>query len=174
MKFLSQHGSKLVDQISTREREIGVIQKGKEYIWTQLFKDIRRFFRLMFKLRFHRSDKRRNENRTHLIRRFITEIGMTIVEFDEQEAFHFFYPVLTKLRKETEPKFINENLSIKIFYEFRETTRDLFVKHSLFSQLTWFFVLNFSEEYLSKMNYGFKTNTEKIVKRLIKLYTDKP
>ena len=162
----------VVEQISTREREIGVIQKGGEYIWSQFFKDIRKFYRLMFKLRFHRSDKRKNENRTTLIRRFVYELGMTIVDFDEQEAFYFFYPILTKLRKDSEPKITNENLAISVFKQFNEASKDLFIKHILFSQLICFFLLNFSEEYINKMNYGFRVNLQKISKRLIKLYTD--
>lgn len=95
---------KLIDQVSMREREIGVIQKGTIFVWIQLFKDVRRFYRLMFKLRFHRSDKRKDNNRGNLIKLFISELGMTSVEFDEDEAYNYFYPVLTKLRKDFEPE----------------------------------------------------------------------
>lgn len=43
-----------LDNLSKRERDIGFLQKGEEFVWVQLLKDIMRFFRLVFRLRFHR------------------------------------------------------------------------------------------------------------------------
>mmetsp|Transcript_13044 Transcript_13044/g.15035 ORF Transcript_13044/g.15035 Transcript_13044/m.15035 type:complete len:236 (+) Transcript_13044:191-898(+) len=63
--------SKMLGESSTREREIGVLQKGNKFVWLQFFKDVRKFYRLIFKLRFHRSDKRSDENRAGLVQKLL-------------------------------------------------------------------------------------------------------
>lgn len=162
--------TRLLDQVSMREREIGVIQKGMIFVWVQLLKDVRRFYRFMFKLRFHRSDKRKDNNRRHLINWFISELGMTIVDFDENETYNYFYPVLTKLRKDFEPEWTKNTPISKIFTENNFRNKDEFLSDALCSQLLWFFLFNFSEEYLNKMNYGFKDKVQNIIKELISMY----
>ena len=161
-----------MDQVSIREREIGVIQKGNLFVWVQLLKDVRRFYRLMFKSRFHRSDKRKdNNNRGNLVRWIITELGMETVEFDENEAYNFFYPVLAKLRKEVEPELTNNTPISKIYIENTYKNRDEFLMDGLCSQLLCFFILNFSEEYWSRMYHSFKNEVQTIINSLINKYT---
>jgi DNA-binding transcriptional regulator GbsR (MarR family) len=43
-----------LDQHSSRERELQVYQHDMKFVWVQFFKDVRRFYRIMFRLRFHR------------------------------------------------------------------------------------------------------------------------
>lgn len=64
-----------LDNLSKRERDIGFLQKGEEYVWVQLLKDIMRFYRLVFRLRFHRCDKRNDNNQETLVETIIYELG---------------------------------------------------------------------------------------------------
>lgn len=64
-----------LDNLSTRERDIGFLQKGKQFAWIQFFKDVMRFYRLIFRLRFHRCDKRNDDNQQSLVDTIIYELG---------------------------------------------------------------------------------------------------
>jgi hypothetical protein len=63
--------------LSARERNLGIINKGTRYVWVQFFKDIQKFFRLVFRLRFHRCDKRNDVNQRVIIDSILGELGMS-------------------------------------------------------------------------------------------------
>lgn len=91
--------TEMLSKISKRERELGVIQKGTGYALKQLLSDVQRYFRLIFKHRFHRLDKRNNEKSEALAERMLFELGINHKE-DLKRAFNYFYPILNKLRKD--------------------------------------------------------------------------
>ena len=96
-----------IKKFSQRERQHGILRRARgnseflgynEYAWTQLLKDIQKFLRLIFKKRFHRLDKRNDSKRGQLVKSILKELGISH-EGTCEKAFHYFYPVLTKLRK---------------------------------------------------------------------------
>jgi hypothetical protein len=126
----------LLGNISGKERRIGVIQKGEKFVWTEFFKDLRKFFRLIFKLRFHRCDKRKDSNRRVLIDTVLHDLGITASEYDTNEIFYFFYPYLNKLRKENivDEKF-KSNYFSQVFATYNDRNKKRFVYDLLGSQL---------------------------------------
>lgn len=87
-----------ISNSSNKERKNGVIHRGQKFVWEQVLKDIQKFYRLLFKHRFHRLDKRNDELREVLVQKSFEELGLNHTG-DYQRAFHYFYPVLNKLRK---------------------------------------------------------------------------
>ena len=68
------------------------------YAWTRMLKDIQKLYRLIFKKRFHRLDKRDDSKSATLVKKFMSEIGITH-EGDVMLIFHYLYQQLHKLRK---------------------------------------------------------------------------
>ena len=62
-------------KISAEKREAWLNHKGEEYVWLEIFKDIRKFYRLIFRVRFHRNDKRNDDNSMTLVKTFVKEMG---------------------------------------------------------------------------------------------------
>lgn len=96
-----------IRKFSHKERQNGILKKGRynsdtmaynEYAWTQFLKDVQKFLRLIFKKRFHRLDKRNDSKRGKLVSCILNELGIKY-QGNCEKAFHYFYPVLTKLRK---------------------------------------------------------------------------
>mmetsp|Transcript_25614 Transcript_25614/g.28437 ORF Transcript_25614/g.28437 Transcript_25614/m.28437 type:complete len:108 (+) Transcript_25614:442-765(+) len=52
--YVTPHWNLHLESISERERSIGIINGGQKFAFAQFFKDIQKFFRLIFRLRFHR------------------------------------------------------------------------------------------------------------------------
>ena len=102
-EFLEDHVSPqwntYLKGVSERERSIGLINKGAKFWWVEFFKDIQKFYRLIFRLRFHRWDKRKDKNRGPLVKVILSELGIHCKKYDFSEVFWFFYSVLNKLRK---------------------------------------------------------------------------
>jgi len=97
-EYILPKWEKVLASISKREREQGIIRKGEEFAWKQFLNDIQKFYRLIFKHRFHRLDKRDDSNSEVLAERILSELGIKY-KGDFKKAFHYFYPVLFKLRK---------------------------------------------------------------------------
>lgn len=161
----------MLQNISEREREIGVIQKGIGFTWTQFFKDIRKFYRLYFRHRFHRCDKRKDSNKARLISTVLNELGINTTDFDADEVFYFFYPVLDKLRKgrSKSAQEIPSTFS-QVFNKYSEEGKDEFLFHPLSSQLVCFFIMNYGDYYVNKMKNSYKVKLEKIIEELKKIY----
>jgi hypothetical protein len=130
--------SLILSSISVKERRIGVIQRGTPYVWTTLFKDIRRFYRLIFKHRFHRCDKRKDSKRQLLVSTILKNLGILEYDYDVNQIFNFFYPVLDKLRKGNSSA--NKNESEKdyfsqVFVTYSKENTNKFLKNNIGSQL---------------------------------------
>jgi len=117
-----------LESISSRERDIGVVNKGRKFVWLQLFKDIRKLYRLVFRTRFHRCDKRRDANQGAIVNSILGELGLDSGCYNTFEIFSFFYPVLAKLRRN--PTFQEEVKTFsKVFDANTRENREEFMSH---------------------------------------------
>lgn len=86
--------------ISQRQRAMCIKQGRMTYAIKEFCKDIRNFYRIMFRLRFHRSDKRLDGNNNKMIKGFLNELGMIYEESEiTDDLFTFFYKVHFNQRK---------------------------------------------------------------------------
>lgn len=160
--------SVFLNNLSTRERDIGFLQKGTEFAWIQFFKDVMKFYRLIFRLRFHRCDKRNDDNQQSLVETIIYELGFKQWDYDLEEVFQFFYPVLDKLRKTSKVKQGPKFKSFTLIYEsYSEENLQIFISNGLSRQLLAFFILNYSETYQKKMEGSFKEEVKDIISKWI-------
>lgn len=154
-----------LDQHSSRERELQVYQHDMKFVWVQFFKDVRRFYRIMFRLRFHRWDKRKDFNRDSLVTTILEDLGMPEVLYDKDKLFGFFYPVLSKLRKGN-PQQEAESEDKMFKFESKDGC-DEFMRDALWANLIYFFIVNYAETYLNHMGGVFKKKVSKIIKVLV-------
>ena len=87
-------------KISQKQRSLCIKQVRSNYVEKEFCKDIRNFYRVMFRLRFHRSDKRSDGNNGRMVQVFLNELG--VFHYDNEitdEVFTFFYKVHYNQRK---------------------------------------------------------------------------
>ena len=159
-----------LNKISMRQRELCINQKRPNFLWREFLKDLRNFYRLMFRLRFHRSDKRSDDNSSMIVETILKEIGISLKGYDNfEDAFQFFYKVHYNQRKGVEdfvelPTLLNS--SFRVFESYSDENRDVFINDYLGSRLIYYFIVNFGEVYLSKMRGQFKDQVNAIMKEL--------
>jgi hypothetical protein len=125
-------------------------QVTDDYLWIKVLRDMRDFFRIIFKSRFHRSEKRDDSNRDLLVKIFLEELGITDAAYvNTISVFDFLYKAHYKARSTNEGKKFREIINstpMRIYY--CEASRDKFLQDDLCSRLLYYFLFNFGEMYL--------------------------
>lgn len=140
------------------------------------FKDIRRFYRLIFKHRFHRCDKRKDSKRQLLVSTILKNLGIIEYDYDVNQIFNFFYPVLDKLRKgncSADKGISQKDYFSDVFVSYNKEKYKNFLEDGIGSQLIWFFLFNYSESYLKAMEIDFRVHAKNIIKELIDKFSNK-
>ena len=96
---------------------------------------MRDFYRIIFKSRFHRSEKREDSNRDVLVKIFLEELGITgISNINTISVFDFLYKAHYKARGTNEGmkfKEIINSTPMRIYYYYSENSRNHFLNDDL-------------------------------------------
>ena len=156
-----------LDKISMKQRELYISQRKPNFLWIEFFKDLRNFYRLMFRLRLDRSDKRSSDNSSMIVESILKEIGISIVGYNNfDDAFQFFYKVHYNQRKGIEDystPHLLMNSVFRVFDEYSEESRDTFLNDYLGSRIIFYFIKIFGQIYLSKMEEEYKQKVQIIM-----------
>lgn len=165
-------------KISQKQRELRISQKKYKYLWTEFLKDVRNFYRVMFRLRFHRSDKRVDMNSSAMVEYVLNEIGICHKGYPHlEELFSFFYKIRFSHRKQMEDDVFDTDIvhpNFVVFKEFTETNKNLFLNDYFGARLTYFFVANFGDLYLAEMSGQFRDQAAQIIEMLKDKYESEP
>jgi hypothetical protein len=105
-------------------------QVTEEYVWIKVLRDMRDFYRIIFKSRFHRSEKREDSNRDVLVKIFLEELGITdITHMNSVATFDFLYKAHYKARNKDEGKLFKDTINstpMRIYYYYSETAKNNF------------------------------------------------
>ena len=126
----------------------------------------------MFRLRFHRCDKRNDDNKGLIVQCIVQELGLECDYSHISEVFSFYY-VLTKLRKNI-PNHEEEKLSktfSKVFDDDSKENIELFISHKVSRSLLTFFIVNFGISYIEKMPGVFKREVKEVIEYLASQYS---
>lgn len=150
-------------------------QVTDEYLWIKVLRDMRDFYRIIFKSRFHRSEKREDSNRDLLVKIFLEELGMTEISFiNSVSTFDFLYKAHYKARSTDEGKIFKDVINatpMRIYYYYSETVRENFLQDDLCSRLLYYFLINFGETYLSCIQKNLRSGIESIINCVERRYS---
>lgn len=142
-------------------------QVTDEYVWIKVLRDMRDFFRIIFKSRFHRSEKREDSNRDVLVKIFLEELGITDISFiNTASTFDFLYKAHYKARNTDEGKVFKEMVNetpMRIYYFYSEAAKLAFLEDDLCSRLLYFFLINFGDTYLRWIQESLKSGVTDII-----------
>jgi hypothetical protein len=131
------------------------------------------FYRIVFRYRFHRSEKRDDSKKKTLIETLLNDFNFTYRSVDEMDhLFFFFYNLHNKMRK-GDLEDIQGNkfrtTPFEVFDEFNQSSVETFLNDEIGSQLVFFFLNNYAEIYISKLSGVFK-DVEAIIRKLKESY----
>jgi hypothetical protein len=139
-----------------------------EYIWIKVLRDMRDFYRMIFKSRFHRSEKREDSNRDILVKIFMEELGITGISMVNTIAiFDFLYKAHYKARNTDEGTKFREMINttpMRIYYYYSESIRNNFLHDDICSRLLYYFLVNFGETYLSCIQKNLAESVREIIR----------
>jgi hypothetical protein len=125
---------------------------------------------MVFRHRFHRSEKRDDSNRQKLVDLTLNDFNFTHKSLKSYDhLFYFFYNLHTKMRKEELEdiqgrKFVGT--PFEVYDSFTLPLTETFLNDEIGAQLVYFFITNYSETYLDKMKGKYKKEVTKIITQL--------
>ena len=150
-------------------------QVTDEYLWIKVLRDMRDFFRIIFKSRFHRSEKREDSNRDLLVKIFLEEMGVSDISYiNSVSTFDFLYKAHYKARSTDEGKIFKDVINstpMRIYYYYSETVRENFLQDDLCSRLLYYFLINFGETYLSCVQKNLREGIQGIINYVVQRYS---
>uniref|UniRef100_A0A7S3K8K7 Uncharacterized protein n=1 Tax=Euplotes crassus TaxID=5936 RepID=A0A7S3K8K7_EUPCR len=150
-------------------------QITEEYLWIKVLRDMRDFYRMIFKSRFHRSEKREDSNRDLLVKIFLEEMGITDISFmNSVSTFDFLYKAHYKARSTNEGKIFKDVINstpMRIYYYYSESAKKTFLQDDLCSRLLYYFLTNFGSTYLSCVQSSLSPGITAIINYVVKKYS---
>lgn len=147
-----------------------------EHLWVKVLRDMRDFYRIIFKSRFHRSEKREDSNRDVLVKIFLEELGFSGINLiDTISVYDFLYKAHYKARSTNNGSKFKEAInrsSMKIYYYYNEAARNKFLKDDLCARLLYYFLYNFGNLYLSCLQKNLKQRLQSMIKSILKSYSN--
>lgn len=148
-----------------------------EFLWVKILRDMRDFFRIIFKSRFHRSEKREDGNRDILVKIFLEELGFTGMNMvDTVSVYDFLYKAHYKARSNDNGSMFKDAINkspMRIYYYYSETARNKFMQDDLCSRLLYYFLINFGNEYLECMQDGLKHSLKAMIDSILASYASR-
>lgn len=161
-------------QKKTRREGEPIGQVTEEYLWIKVLRDMRDFYRIIFKSRFHRSEKREDSNRDILVKIFLEELGITdITNINTISVFDFLYKAHYKARSTNEGNKFKEIINstpMRIYYYYSEGSRNQFLRDDLCSRLLYYFLANFGETYLNCIQKNLRKGVTEVINFVMNTY----
>ena len=142
-------------------------QVTNEYLWIKVLRDMRDFYRMIFKSRFHRSEKREDANREVLVKIFLEELGIDdTTEVNTDAVFDFLYKAHYKARSKNEGIELKDEINrtpMRIYYYYNEGIRQKFLNDKLCYSLLFYFLSNFGKPYLDCIQKNLYNGVNQII-----------
>lgn len=145
-----------------------------EYLWIKVLRDMRDFFRIIFKSRFHRSEKRDDKNRDLLVNIFLEELGFSgINSLEIEPVYDFLYKAHYKARSKNNGDHFKEAVNsspMRIYYSYSESAKAKFLQDDLCSRMLYYFVSNFGQQYLECVQTNLRHGLDSVIDSILALY----
>jgi hypothetical protein len=150
-----------------KETKYRIMDIGEDIAWIKLLKDIRLFYRLLFRTRFHRLDKREQRYNIRITKILLNELQIAYPEdYDISIIYDFFFQVHYNARDHESAGSMNEERkesSCKIYESNHLQDKEALFEDPVFSRLIQIFIYNFSDIYLASLAGRCKTKMTSII-----------
>jgi hypothetical protein len=155
----------------TERREADPTKKPRlDTFRKKVLRDMREFYRIMFRKRFHLSEYKTYEGVQQCLQTFFSEIGISPSEedFDDFQLFRYLHQthVYTSMKvlKRRSPQ---NNSPFKVIEKYNDYNFRRFLKHPLCAKMFYFVFHNYLQHYTPLIKPEYKTRVMEIVSMLL-------
>ncbi|CAI2366432.1 unnamed protein product [Moneuplotes crassus] len=146
-----------------------------DILWKKIIRDVREFYRTLFRMRFHYLDYKDLESARKCVNILFEEIGIPIEPeyFEDPSLFTFLH----QTHKGTESRLFSDPENevwlspFKVIEKFNSSFKKSFMSDKLCARLFYFVYANYVEEYTELINPKYKEDLSSIICLILKCYT---
>ena len=143
-------------------------------LWKKILRDVREFYRILFRVRFHYLDFKDSKGALKWIELMFSELGLNIPEKYRSDIKLFsFIHQSHKLTNDRifRPTLKDKDLSpFEVIEKFNDKTKRMFMNDNLWAQLFYFVLINYLDEYCMNINIRYQPKTLMLVCLLLRWY----
>ena len=152
------------------ERSINTQQKPRpDTLWKKILRDVREFFRILFRVRFHFLDYRDAKGAALWVQVLFNELGIPLTE--EEINDHNLFKFVHQCHKSTLDPFKKaHNWPYDAIEKFNELYKKLFMTNFTCSRLLYFVYQNFLEEYCIQVKEKYRKEVVTMIWMILNWY----
>ncbi|CAI2387838.1 unnamed protein product [Moneuplotes crassus] len=141
----------------------------------KILRDLREFFRILFRRRFHLSKYRTAEGVTKCVRTFFQELDFTLS--DEDLADHQLFKFIHQTHRYTSDRVAINSRQQKAspftcVDKYNNTKFKIFIRHPLCAQMIKFVFTNFMEHYAPFVKSNMRKKVMSVIKEVLQSFSD--
>ena len=176
-KVLSQWADYLKKKFVNEDKETGITPRS-DTVWKKIFRDLREFFRILFKSRFHPLDYKTGEQADKWCIVLLNELGIEtdhLNKYQIRKIFYFFH----QTRLNSSDRYASEHFekegeicNMDIIEKYKDSIKESFLVDRVSSKLFYTVYYNFDYIYNWFLKHKYKGIVDKIIANCLKSYDE--
>eukprot|EP00345_Euplotes_harpa_P004508 CAMPEP_0168332646 /NCGR_PEP_ID=MMETSP0213-20121227/9088_1 /TAXON_ID=151035 /ORGANISM="Euplotes harpa, Strain FSP1.4" /LENGTH=324 /DNA_ID=CAMNT_0008336723 /DNA_START=263 /DNA_END=1238 /DNA_ORIENTATION=- len=161
--------------LNNEDKETGITPRD-DTIWKKIFRDLREFFRILFKARFHPLDYKSCEQADGCTKILLEEIGVVtsnIKPYELRKIFYFFHQTRLNSSDHYSSDYVEkegEMFAMDIVEKYKDSLKALFMVDPISSKLFYFLYYNFDYIYYSYLKEKYKGLIDSVIMKTLECY----
>ena len=161
--------------VCNEEKETGITPRD-DTIWKKMFRDLREFFRILFKARFHPLDYKTWEQADSWCKVLLEELGIDtshLKPYDLRKTFYFFHQTRLNSSDHYSSDYVEkegEIFAMDIIEKYKDSLKALFMVDPVSSKLFYFLYYNFDYVYFSFLKEKYRGIIDTIITNTLSCY----
>jgi len=162
---------------SNEDKETGITPRD-DTVWKKIFRDLREFFRILFKVRFHPLDYKSCEQADKCCKILLNEFGINtenLKEYEIRKIFYFFHQTRLNSSDHYMSEYIEkegEIYAMDIIEKYKDSLKALFMVDNVSSKLFYIVYFNFDYVYYQFLKPKYKGIIDVIITNSLECYEE--
>jgi hypothetical protein len=145
----------------------------EDTVWKKIFRDLREFFRILFRQRFHPLDYKTCKQADRCTTVLLNELGVStdhLTSYEVRKAFYFMHQTRLSSSDHYISEYVegeDEIFALDIIEKYGDSIKTLFMIDSISSKLFYTVFYNFDYLYYTFMKPKYKLAVSKVISRFL-------
>ena len=152
----------------------GADEIRRDTVWKKLLRDVREFYRILFRVRFHYLDFKDDKGAFKWIDLMFEELGFEVPEIykNNRKLFQYIHQSHKMTNKRIfDDQFEDENVNpFEVIEKFNDISRKLFMSDIMGSRLFYFVFNNFLDEYVKYLSPKYRIRAITVIWLILRCY----
>lgn len=159
----------------SREGQDSGLKPRDDTIWKKIFRDLREFFRILFKLRFHPLDYKSCEQADNCCKIILNDLGVDTEHVKTQDFRKIFY-YFHQTRLNSSDHYMSNQISkdddfwMEIIEKYKDSLKSAFMADPIASRMFYFVFYNFDYVYTKFIKEKYQETIGSIIQNCLETY----